>query len=258
VDSAHKTLPALTQSAFLNINNELLEDAADTALNTVTSTSPSYLLMAGLDYARAYVQDNAPRYRNLRNLVNHRLKAAFPGMFLNVDDFSRLVLDVSSLNISGRTAERFFNSIGIYPEFADSRYCVFILTLADTARSVGAIADGLTALIGANLAPEEAHVLRRVRGERAVDFVAVNDADCETVPFAESEGRIACNEVGFFPPCLPILVRGETVTREIIDYILPNIENTFGLYGYNIMVLRGQSPTKPAPAGIGAAGGIND
>jgi arginine/lysine/ornithine decarboxylase len=237
IDSAHKTLPALTQAAFLNVNNEKLEAAIDNALNIVNSTSPSYLLMASLDYARAYAQDNAGRYKALKTRVVW-LKKQFPGLFVNVDDFSRLVLDVSSLNISGRTAERFFNTVNIYPEFADSRYCVFILTPADTLRTVRAICGGVTALRAANLAAEEAFVGRRVRGERAVSFADAVRAEAETVPFAESEGRIAAGEVGFFPPCLPILVRGEKITREIIDYILPKIENTFGLYGDGIAVLK--------------------
>jgi arginine/lysine/ornithine decarboxylase len=237
VDSAHKTLPALTQAAFLNVNDERLEAALDNTLNIINSTSPSYLLMASLDYARAYTQDNAGRYRTLKARVVW-LKKQFPGLFVNVDDFSRLVLDVSGLSISGRTAERFFNTVNIYPEFADSRYCVFILTPADTLRTVRAIYDGVTALKAANLAAEEAFVGRRVHGERAVDFTDAVRGETETVPFAESEGRIAANEVGFFPPCLPILVRGEKITREIIDYISPKLENTFGLYGDSIVVLK--------------------
>ena len=59
VDSAHKTLPALTQAAFLNVNHAGLDEAISSSLNVINSTSPSYLLMASLDYARAYTIDNA-------------------------------------------------------------------------------------------------------------------------------------------------------------------------------------------------------
>ncbi len=237
VDSAHKTLPALTQAAFLNVNHPGLGDAISSSLNVINSTSPSYLLMASLDYARAYATDSAGRYKELKLLLD-KLKAKHRGMFVNNDDFTRLVLDVSSLGISGRTAERYFNSINIYPEFADSRYCVFIISLADNRRTIAALSQGIDKLYEADLAPERAFVGRRVSGVRSAKFTSIAASDTEMIPFSDSEGRICCNEVGFFPPCLPILVRGEIITREIIDYVSANIDNTFGLYGDKITVVK--------------------
>ena len=237
IDSAHKTLPALTQAAFLNVNNAELDTAISSCLNVVNSTSPSYLLMASLDYARAYTADNAGKYRELKVMLD-KLKAKHRGMFINNDDFTRLVLDVSSLRISGRTAERYFNGINIYPEFADSRYCVFIISLADTERTIKAISDGITKLSECDWESERAFTARRVSGIRQTRFTSIAGCDTEMIPFQESEGRICCNEVGFFPPCLPILVRGEQITREIIDYVSANIDNTFGLYGDKITVVK--------------------
>eukprot|EP00904_Undaria_pinnatifida_P009756 jgi/Undpi1/5910/HiC_scaffold_2.g01184.m1 len=61
VQSAHKTLSSLTQSAFLHLGQGVLtaadgtfsaEQAVSDALATVQSSSPSYLLLASLDAAR--------------------------------------------------------------------------------------------------------------------------------------------------------------------------------------------------------------
>jgi arginine/lysine/ornithine decarboxylase len=54
VASAHKTLGSLTQSALLHLHPQALidRDRLNQVLRWVTSSSPSYLLMASLDAAR--------------------------------------------------------------------------------------------------------------------------------------------------------------------------------------------------------------
>lgn len=53
--SAHKTLPALTQGAYLLVNKD--SENIEFYLKTFMSTSPSYLIMASLDYSRHYLDE---------------------------------------------------------------------------------------------------------------------------------------------------------------------------------------------------------
>lgn len=65
VQSAHKTSPALTQGAFLHVTHTLvnsgrfprsdIEAALQESLSMVTTSSPSFLIAASLDFARAYL-----------------------------------------------------------------------------------------------------------------------------------------------------------------------------------------------------------
>lgn len=65
VQSAHKTSPALTQGAFLHVTHALansgrfprpdIETALQDSLSMVTTSSPSFLIAASLDFARAYL-----------------------------------------------------------------------------------------------------------------------------------------------------------------------------------------------------------
>ncbi len=53
IQSAHKTLPALTQGAYLHINSKkVCQDKVSYFLRLLQTTSPSYMIMASLDYAR--------------------------------------------------------------------------------------------------------------------------------------------------------------------------------------------------------------
>ena len=53
--SAHKTLPALTQGSYLLSNTD--DNDVEFYLNTFMTTSPSYLIMSSLDYARYYLDE---------------------------------------------------------------------------------------------------------------------------------------------------------------------------------------------------------
>jgi arginine decarboxylase len=53
VQSTHKLLGSLTQSAMLHVNSSLIDiDSISRSLRLLQSTSPSYLLLASLDAAR--------------------------------------------------------------------------------------------------------------------------------------------------------------------------------------------------------------
>ena len=57
-DSAHKTLPVITGSAYLHINRDCdstLTDSAKKALSLFASTSPSYLILLSLDKCNEYL-----------------------------------------------------------------------------------------------------------------------------------------------------------------------------------------------------------
>ena len=57
IHSVHKTLPALTQTALLHVNGDLIHrDRLRRFLCIYQSSSPSYLLMAGIDNALEYVR----------------------------------------------------------------------------------------------------------------------------------------------------------------------------------------------------------
>ena len=57
VMSAHKTLPALTQGAYLLVNDN--NSNIEFFISAFNTTSPSYLIMSSLDYSRYYLDNYA-------------------------------------------------------------------------------------------------------------------------------------------------------------------------------------------------------
>jgi len=132
--SAHKTLDALTQGAFMldNLNDEdgkRLRAAAE----LMGTTSPSYLLYSSVERGVTELFASDGKYAALYECVS-ALRREFP--FLKNDDFTRLVLDCAAVGIPSKRLCDELCRRGVFAELADERYIVFIVTAADSPLSL--------------------------------------------------------------------------------------------------------------------------
>lgn len=146
--STHKTLSALTQSALLldNLSGEQSARLRD-SVDVMGSTSPSYLLYATIDGAvsRAVDKTTAAAYERLYGAVTD-IKSEFP--FLQNDDFTRLVLDCTRLEVSPSQLNNALSMRGVYSELVTDKYIVFILTAEDEPKHVSLLGKALHDCIG--------------------------------------------------------------------------------------------------------------
>jgi arginine/lysine/ornithine decarboxylase len=145
VQSAHKTLPAFTQSSYLHIGNgsgntdSKYFDKVSQVHRIMQSTSPSYLLMASLDWARAYMAENGRE--SLDKLLEHLTWVRRELSTLEIDtmenyrrpeifqtDASRLVLDISNLGLTGFEGEEVLRRAGVQVEMSDFHRLVLVCT----------------------------------------------------------------------------------------------------------------------------------
>ena len=128
VDGSHKTMPTLTQGALLNVNDEsLLADAAE-GLNMFRTTSPSYPVMASIEYGVKYMEENGAALidavRRELTLVKAKLrKAGIP--FYAESKTLVLAVDFGAMGISPYRAEEELARRGVYAEMCDGRYLLF-------------------------------------------------------------------------------------------------------------------------------------
>lgn len=138
--SAHKTLYAYTQTAYLAVNVD--PAPVDEALRLLGTTSPSYLFLSGLETAITKAQ--TADYARLKAEVD-QLKSQF--VFAENDDFSRLVLDAKPFGVDGHTMYRALYELGVAAETADERYVVLIAT-PHNADALAALAEILESIDG--------------------------------------------------------------------------------------------------------------
>lgn len=138
--SAHKTLRALTQSAFGVCNNSDYFAGYDAAMELIGTTSPSYLLLASLENAVEYEKRNSAGYDALIaecRAIKNEVKC------LASDDPLRICVDAGSYGLTGKALYYALMEKNIMPETYFEGLCVFIVTLSDTAERVAALKAAL-------------------------------------------------------------------------------------------------------------------
>jgi arginine/lysine/ornithine decarboxylase len=68
-------------------------------------------------------------------------------------------------------------------------------------------------------------------------LVLDKNAKTEWVEIGYAEGKICAASCGLFPPCTPLILPGERVTKEKLD-LLKKADNVFGVNENRILVLK--------------------
>jgi lysine decarboxylase len=226
VTSAHKTLPASTQSALVLARTELLDRARlDRAFEATHTTSPAGGIAASIDAARALLaRDGEQLCGQLLQLVAtaRQQLAGVPGVAVlegpGVDP-AKLVVLLAGAGADGYAVEADLIAAGMPVELGDRDMIVPIITLADGEDSVARFISTLVAIIerrrGVPRRPEPSPAWS-VSPEMAMApreaFFAAN----ETVVAGAAVGRISAELVAPYPPGIPVLAPGEVITGDAL------------------------------------------
>jgi len=232
VTSAHKTLPAYTQSAFvLARTGHLDRDRLDRAYEATATTSPSGTIAASADAARALLARDGERLLGrLLELVEHareRLRP-LPGLVLPCDvidpslgqDRAKLAIQIAGTGATGQAIEDDLVAAGVPVEFADRDTVIPIVSLADDRERVDRfVAAFATSLERHRRAPR---TLRPSIAWSVEPQVVASPRDAffaphATLPVQQAIGRVSAELVAPYPPGIPVLAPGERISAEAID-----------------------------------------
>lgn len=219
-DSAHKTLPAVTGSAYLHVSSgapAVFARQAKNALALFASTSPSYLILQSLDAVNGYLADGyearlavfAERVGGLKE----RLRAA--GFSLMGEEPLKLTLETRPYGYQGTELGALLAQRGLFCEFCDRDYLVLMVTPETTAEGLSRLEEALLAIPRKPALPALAPVFfhcQRVLSPREAML-----APCETLPVEQCVGRILASPSVGCPPAVPIVICGERITPQALD-----------------------------------------
>ncbi len=220
VQSPHKTLPALTQAAWMHINDAALAEGLQETLNIFHTTSPSYLLLSSLEFAGTWA--NAHGTAMLRRL-NMLAKALYlRSRQLDLDfrqpaynrDWTKFLLP------NRRGLVKLLYSQGIYPELIQGDKVLFMLTMADALET-----KGIAALY--RILP----LIASLPGRPVVEIappplprqeITPREAwlrPGEIVPLHKALGRIARQVLAPYPPGTMVIGPGQRLEQEHVQYL---------------------------------------
>jgi arginine decarboxylase len=242
VQSIHKVLSALTQASMLHLQgNRIAPERITQALQLVQSTSPSYLLLASLDAARQQmaVQGEILMTRTLQLADQARESIdQMPGLavlgseqpspgFVSLDR-TRLTVRVSGLGWDGFAADEILHQqLGVTAELPSPQHLTFILSLGNTAADIAQLVRAFQVL-AQDLPPSQPSLnlgLLRSKQQHGIQLPALSPRDAffartETLAIAEAIHHVSAELVCPYPPGIPVLLPGERITREAVDYLL--------------------------------------
>jgi lysine decarboxylase len=243
VQSWHKTMGSLVGSAMLHVGNKspVAPEQVRHAINLLQTTSPSNLLLASLDLVRRRMaregrQLFAEAVAEARRLEEQIDALAGLRVFRTEGDPRlaghgrdplRLVVDVSATGWTGYDVELLLrNEYKVEDEMSDWLNVVYILSPQDDPAARKRLLAGLKAV---SESPKSGSGTSRLAGaelaalhQPAIPPLAMLPRDAalgakQTVPFATAAGQVCAEMIMFYPPGIPLLMPGETITADTID-----------------------------------------
>lgn len=234
VHSLHKTGGSMSQSSMLHIskNSKIDPDAVEKALKLLHTTSPSLMLLASLDSARAVLQSKSgqamidravknakylrSRLDNIQNL--HQLKTSFGYM----TDVTKVFIKIDGL--SGKRLESILEiDFGIEVESASDIGVLILCNIGNKHSDFVYLADSLEKIASAN--HKDIYYLENRKHMPMLEpkiKMSLRDAyyaDKETIAKEDAIGRISAEVIAECPPGISILLPGELITKEHLPYL---------------------------------------
>lgn len=216
VQSLHKTLPALTQTAILHLCGDRVDiPRLEHRLRIFETSSPSYILMRSAEYA-VEAASNSALFDRWSALLSG-FKAAAAGLKnIRLAEKGGAVYDLDRTKlvftgVNGTALQHFLRTRGIEAEAADSAHLTAMTGPGDTKEGFRMLAEAL-AEADALLPPcAYGHFPAYPLPEQACGIEEALDAPSEAVPVPDCAGRIAAEYVWAYPPGIPVLIPGERI-----------------------------------------------
>ncbi len=222
VSSAHKTLNALNQAAYLHVKSERIDKERVAAiLPMVGTSSPSYPIVASAELALNRLGNE---WKELAEYIDGKragLKKDTNVLFAEGKiDRTRIVFGLKNYKITGYEMEKLLRErYNIDIEMSDRFNVVAIATPTNTKEEI----DALFAAIGENLKGREpADSIDFSPPPPPLERMTARDAFFargEKMPLDKAIGRVSKSNITAYPPGTAIVAIGEEFTKENIEYI---------------------------------------
>lgn len=258
--SLHKTFPSFTQTALLHLNGKRIsEEKVKRFLGMFETSSPSYLLMAGMDACvRMIEEEGEALFSNYRKMLNDFYQETAELRNLHVmraDDFkqeeaygwddSKLVIFTGQQKLAMQpelTGEQLHQILRkhyhLQMEMVSAEYVLGMTSIMDQKEGFDRLVSALYAIDakqGKSL--DEIRVkrdfIRRMYARNCcgMEIYQAMDLPCREVSFEEAVGKVSADYIYLYPPGIPMLVPGEMITGEFISNINECIHQNLQIEG---------------------------
>lgn len=240
VQSLHKTLPCLTQTAMLHRKGPLVSgERIQTAINMFQTSSPSYLLMASIEGCIRLLEERGNELfenwrkaleaffceiktlRHLKVIATEELSEQCFGK-----DISKIIVSTVGTNLTGSgLMDVLRREHHIEAEMAAEQYVIAMTGPGDTEESLRCLAEALKKIDRTCTKLQEKKLISPV-----VPVCAMASGEAMAMPavqtdITQSVGMVVAEYVWVYPPGIPLLVPGEVISAQMAELLLQKEEN---------------------------------
>lgn len=268
INSVHKTLPSLTQTAVMHINYGYVNvSKVKRYWNIYQSTSPSYILMGSIDRCMSIIEKDGEylfeNYISKLKILRNKLGQLKNIKLIDSDDISKIVIGCDNAK---KLYDILLKEYGIQLEMSSLKYAIAMTSIFDSAeyydrfynalceidrRYNDIISESNSVNNNQNYA-EHYNIFNNTSSIKKAD-IKVNIADFKnealmSIAKALNEGdkngydkimmndsslygRISAKMVYVYPPGIPILCPGEIISENVVNIISKAIDNGLEVVG---------------------------
>lgn len=237
VQSTHKILSALSQGSVLHVQSDLIDiSRVRHIVSMVQTTSPQYVTLASLDMARrqAVMQGEKMLGRVMRWGEEGRARINTLKHFTCITrkdiqdrgydmDVTKLTINVTRTGLSGNEVEDILaKEYKVQVDAADLFNMIAIMGIGSDKSDVKRLVDGLAEIDHKYHGTAQNWLLEiptltteMVMLPREV-FLSSTP---KRVPLSKAAGHISAQTLTPYPPGIPVLIPGERITRNIVEYL---------------------------------------
>lgn len=245
IQSTHKTLPALTQTALIHIHKDYkYKEKLRKYLTMFQTSSPSYVLMASIDSAMHwYMEEGREAYKTyLGNLK--KLRAAFATQLKHLKlidpqdvfdyDSSKVLISTRECSISGEEFhKKLLKKYHIQSEMVSAGYLLFMTSVADREEDYHRFLEAVLEIDGEL---EAATGLKNNEDSMGKPKALMSISEAvekkkKSVPLPESMGEISAAYVYIYPPGIPLLTPGEKISERCVRCLQDYLDEELEVHG---------------------------
>ncbi len=256
VQSTHKILSALSQGSVVHFQSDLVDiTRLRRVVSLLQTTSPNYLILASLDAARRqavmqgepmldrvirWAEDGRDRVNRLKHLSSFTRKEILSrGYDLDV---TKLTVNVTRTGLSGYEIEDILaKEYRVQVDAADLFNLIAIMGIGSDKTDVDKLVSALEEIDEKHHGTAQNWILQiptltteMVMVPRDVFLLYKS----KRVPLSKAAGHISAQTLTPYPPGIPVLIPGERITQEIVDYLEDLTEKDIRVVGQEGETLR--------------------
>lgn len=266
INSLHKTMPSLTQTAVLHCNsNRVDQERLKKFLRIYQTSSPSYLLMSSIEQCISYAEVNALKlwvgykakleefYASTKDLYRLHVVNDFESLSNTKKgrDFGKIIISTKNSAISGQTLYDILRErYRLQLEMAQVDYVLALTSVMDKEEGFRRLAAALLEIdtLLPKWVEEGSITVKRQCSNNVLNLnlyfkpkqtvLTMGEADGlkrKTILLEDSAGCICADEISIYPPGIPLLLPGERLDTQMVDFLIEAVcmgITVHGLGGY--------------------------